>query len=498
MKSLKFPTAHTVLFIIAALVALLTWVLPSGEYDRLSYSEEANEFLRTGKSEGKFPASQETLDEFGIKIPLENFTSGSIWKPIGIPGTYHKTVSKPQGFLAFFQAPLKGIIESIDIILFVLILGGMIGVVHSTHAFDSGVASLSNLLKGKEFWLIIIVTCLMAAGGTTFGLSEETIAFYPILVPVFLAAGYDAIVALSCIFIGSSIGGLGGTTNPFSVIIASDAAGINWLLGVNGRLIMLISGTLICLWYILRYAKRVKGNPELSVIYDQKEEIEAAFLNKKGREIKHLTLKQKIILVIFTSCFVLMIYGVSSLDWWFLEMTTIFFVGAVLIGIVGQVGEKKFVRAFVSGANDLLSVALIIGIARGITVLMENGQVSDTLLDAGSGLVSDMPKGVFINMLYFVYMGLSLFIPSSSGMAVLTMPIFAPLADVVGIGREMIVNTYIYGQGLLAFINPTSMILASLTMINVGFNKWLKFVWPLVLILALLSMLFLTAGVYLS
>lgn len=498
MKSLKFPTAHTVLFIIAALVALLTWILPSGEYDRLSYSEDSKEFVRTGQAEGQFPASQETLDQFGIKIPLENFTGGSIWKPIGIPGTYHKTESKPQGFLEFFQAPLKGIIDSIDIILFVLILGGMIGVVHSTNAFDSGVASLSKLLKGKEFLLIIIVTCLMAAGGSTFGLAEETIAFYPILVPVFLAAGYDAIVALSCIFIGSTIGGLGGTTNPFSVIIASDAAGINWLLGVNGRLLMLISGTLISLWYVLRYAKKVKRNPELSVIYDQKEEIEAAFFKKKGSVIEALTLNQKIVLVIFTSCFVIMIYGVSRLEWWFLEMTTVFFVGAVLIGIVGRVGEKKFVRAFVAGANDLLSVALIIGIARGITVLMENGQISDTLLDAGSGLVSDMPKGIFVNMLYFVYMGLSLFIPSSSGMAVLTMPIFAPLADVVGIGREMIVNTYIYGQGLMTFINPTSMILASLTMVNVGFNKWLKFIWPLVLILALLSMLFLTVGVYLN
>ena len=160
--------------------------------------------------------------------------------------------------------------------------------------------------------------------------------------------------------------------------------------------------------------------------------------------------------------------------------------------------EKLFVKSFIAGAKDLLSVALIIGVARGITVLMEDGQISDTLLNAGSGLVSDMPKGIFVNLLYFVYAGLSLFIPSSSGMAVLTMPIFAPLADVVGIGREMIVNTYIYGQGLMSFINPTGLILASLTMVNVGYNKWLKFMGPLLLILTILSMLFLTIGVYLN
>ncbi|MFT5886398.1 MAG: putative ion transporter superfamily protein YfcC [Arcticibacterium sp.] len=497
MKALKFPSAHTVLFLIAALVAGLTWLLPSGQYDRLSYNEESGQFNQTGALEAQYPASQETLDKLGLKIPLKNFTEGSIGKPIGIPGTYHITNSKPQGVLAFFQAPLKGIMESIDIILFVLILGGMIGVVHSTKAFDSGVASLSELLKGKEIILIILITCLIAAGGSTFGLAEETIAFYPILVPVFLAAGYDALVAVACIYIGSSMGSMASTTNPFSVIIGSDAAGINWLSGITGRVLILFSGLVISLWYIIRYANKVKREPSKSLIFDQKEEIEELFLKNKGAEVAPLTTKQKIILIVFTSCFIIMIYGVSRLGWWFLEMTSIFFIGAVLIGFIGRMNEKVFVKSFISGAKDLLSVALIIGVARGITVLMEDGQISDTLLNAGSGLVSDMPKGIFINLLYFVYAGLSLFIPSSSGMAVLTMPIFAPLADVVGIGREMIVNTYIYGQGLMAFVNPTGLILASLTMVNVGYNKWLKFIGPLILILMLLSMLFLTIGVYL-
>jgi uncharacterized ion transporter superfamily protein YfcC len=212
--------------------------------------------------------------------------------------------------------------------------------------------------------------------------------------------------------------------------------------------------------------------------------------------IPPLNMVQKIVLVIFSACFFIMIYGVSRLEWWFMEMTTVFFVGAILIGFVARINEKAFVKAFINGAKDLLNVALIIGVARGITILMENGQISDTLLNAGSNLVMDMPKGIFINILYFVYAGLALFIPSSSGMAVLTMPVFAPLADVLGIGREMIVNAYIYGQGLMAFINPTGLILASLTMVNVGYNKWLKFVLPLILILMLLSMLLLTIGVY--
>ena len=325
MKALKFPSAHTVLFLIAAVVAALTWILPSGQYDRLGYDRESKEFVQSGAIEARHPANQETLDKLGLKIPIEKFTEGSIGKPIGIPGTYRKTDSKPQGFLAFFQAPLKGIMESIDIILFVLILGGMIGVVHSTNAFDSGVASLSKFLKGKEIILIILITCLIAIGGSTFGLAEETIAFYPIIVPVFLAAGYDALVAVACIYIGSSMGTMASTTNPFSVIIGSDAAGINWLSGFTGRLLMLASGVIISLWYIIRYANMVKREPSKSIIFDQKEEIEKLFLKNSGDTVAVLTAKQKIILTVFAACFVIMIYGVSKLDWWFLEMTSVFF-----------------------------------------------------------------------------------------------------------------------------------------------------------------------------
>lgn len=495
---MKFPTAHTVLLIIAALVAGITWLLPAGQYDRLVYDSTAGEFRISGQSERSLPATQESLEAIGVKIPLENFTNGDIWKPIGIPGTYHKTPSKPQGVVDFLQAPLKGIEEAIDIILFVLILGGAIGVVHSTGAFDAGVVSLSKLLKGREFLLIIIITSLIAAGGTTFGLAEETIAFYPILVPVFLAAGYDAMVAVACIYIGSSIGTMASTVNPFSVIIASDAAGINWLTGIEGRMMMLFLGLSLCLWYILKYARKVRKDPASSLISDQKDELEERFFNRNTTQTQVLTVRLKLILVVFALCFVIMIYGVSSLEWWFLEMTTVFFCGSMLMGFIARAGEKAFVKSFINGAKDLLSVALIIGVARGITILMEQGQISDTLLYQSSLAVDGMPKGLFIGILYLVYTGLSLFISSSSGMAVLTMPIFAPLADVVGIGRELIVNAYMYGQGLFAFINPTGLILASLTVVNVGYNKWLKFIMPLVGMLAFLGMLALLFGVYFS
>lgn len=480
---------------IAGLVTLLTWIVPAGKYSTIKYNTEANVFV-ISSTEGSASVSpiQHTLDSLNIKIPVEKFTSGDIWKPIAIPNTYKELKPNPQGLSDFLMSPIKGIIEAADIIFLVLFIGGLIGLMNSTGAFEAGIAWLARALKGYEYILIILVTALVSAGGTTFGLAEETIAFYPILIPIFLAAKYDAMVPLASIYLGSSIGTMCSTTNPFSTIIASDAAGIVWTTGFTGRLIMLSLGTLICILYIVRYAQRVQKDPSRSLIYDQKEEIEAHFgLSVNSEQV--LNHRMRLMLFIFTLSFVVMIYGVSKLGWWYAEMTTVFFAGALLIGFIGKINEYKFVETFVKGASDLLGVALIIGIARGVSVIMDQGLISDTMLYHASSHTEGMNKGIFINAMLYIYSGLSFFIPSSSGMAVLTMPIMSPLADTVGIGRESIVNAYQLGQGLFAFINPTGLILASLAIVKVGYNKWLKFVMPLVLILLLLSMAFLTLSV---
>ena len=496
MKKIKFPSAQTVLLIIAAFVALLTWVIPSGQYDRLAYNKEDNSFIKTSQEKLIIlEASQKTLDDLQVKIPLEKFTSGAIYKAISVPGTYQKLEARPQGFIPFVLAPLKGIIQVADIIILVLFIGGLVAIVNFTGAFEAGISRLSILLKGKEFILIIVVTTLIALGGTTFGLAEETIAFYPILIPIFIAAKYDAIVALASIYIGSSIGTMVSTINPFSTIIASNSAGINWTNGIEGRVIMLIVGLVICILYIIRYAQKVKKDPSKSIIFDQKESIEKRFSFQNSSETINFTFRLKLVLTIFILCFVIMVYGVSNLDWWFIEMTGVFFVGALLIGFICRINETIFVDTFIKGANELLSVAFIIGLARGVTILMEDGLISDTLLFYSSSFTNGMNKGLFINSMLFVYSGLSFFIPSSSGMAVLTMPIMSPLADTVSLGREHVVNTYLLGMGLFNFINPTGLILASLAIVKVGYDKWLKFVIPLVVILTLVLMIFLTISV---
>ncbi|WP_282132315.1 YfcC family protein [Cellulophaga baltica] len=497
MKNLKFPTAQTILIVIALLVAVLTWFIPAGKYDSLKYNDADATFeISSALETHTLPATQESLNQLNIQIPLVKFTSGAIYKPINIPDTYKELASKPQGFSEFVQAPIKGIIEASDIIFLVLIIGGLIGIMDHTGAFDAGIASLAKTLNGREYILIIVVTTLVAIGGTTFGLSEETMAFYPILIPVFLAAKYDALVGLACIFVGSAVGCLFSITNPFATIIASDAAGISWTTGMTGRSIMLLLCLIVCIVYILQYAKKVKKDPTKSLIYDQKQEMNEAF-GLKAENQKELTARLKLILLVFSLSFVVMIVGVSFLDWWFVEMTSTFLVAAVVIGFIGKIKEHKFVAAFAKGAGELLSVAFIVGIARGVTILMNDGLISDTVLFYASTATDGMNKGIFANLLMFIYSGLAFFIPSQSGMAVLTMPIMSPLADTVGVGREVVVNAYLYGIGLFYFINPTSMILAALSVVKIGYDKWLKFVWPLLLVLTLLAMVSLTISVYL-
>ena len=497
MKKLNFPTAQTLLILIAGFVALLTWVIPAGKYDSLSYDASGNTFLKTSL-EGKttLPATEETLEHLNIKIPVQKFTSGDLYKPIGIPGTYKELRSRPQGFTAIAKSPIKGIIAAADIIFLILIIGGLIGIMNHTGAFDAGISWLGSTLEGREYILIITVIILMAAGGTTFGLSEETMAFYPILIPVFLAAKYDALVGLACIFLGSGIGAMCSTTNPFSTIIASDAAGINWTTGIDNRIIMLVVCLSITILYVLRYARRIKDDPSRSLIYGQKEALEKLFGIHATSTNVIFTNRLRLIIAVFSSCFILMIVGVSFLDWWFVEMTSTFLFGAILIGIIGKVRERDFVNSFVDGAANLLGVAFIVGLARGVTILMEDGLISDTILYYATTITEGMNKGVFTNAMLYIYGGLSFFMPSSSGLAVLTMPILSPLADSVEIGRETIVDTFQYGNGLFYLINPTSLILPALAIVKIGYDKWLQFVMPLFVLLLVTTMILLTISVY--
>ena len=499
MKKLSFPSAYTVLILCIFLAVLATWMLPSGNYHKLTYDAEEKVFvIESPQGREKKEPSQQLLDDMGIKITLDKFEKGNIRKPIAIPGTYKETGSNGQGFFDFIFAPIRGIYEAIDVILFVLIIGGFIGIFNSSGAFNVGMQALARRFRGRESWLIVIVFTLMALGGTSFGLAEETLAFYPILVPVFLAAGYDVIVPLAVIYIGSNMGFMASTTNPFSVIIASDAVGISWTNGIGSRLAMLVLGSILCITYIIRYARKVKGADSNSLVFGKVKVDELSYPTVHDDGPEKMDTKTLILLILFGLVFIVMVIGVWQLEWWFLEMTALFLVAAVVFGILQGMSEKNLVKTFIEGSKELLGVAFIIGIARGVGLILDAGLISDTILFRSSAAVSGMSSVFFIIVMMLLFGGLSLFIPSSSGMAVLTMPIFGGLAEVAGVPREEIINAYIFGMGIMGLLTPAGLILPSLGMVNVSYDIWLKFIMPLVGWLLLLTSVILSVGVLLA
>ena len=488
-KNFEFPTAYTVLFLILILVTVLTHVIPAGKYNRLSYQESTNEFVveTYGNGNINLEATQKNLDKLEIKIDVNKFIDGTIKKPMAIPNTYVKLDGKAQGFKELIIAPISGIAESIDIIIFVLILGGIVGIVNKTGTFNIAMKAISQKTKGKEFSLVIISFIFFAAGGTIFGFWEETIPFYSILMPLFLINNFDPLVPMATIFLGSAVGCMFSTVNPFSTIIASNAAGISFNEGLKFRFVALIVFSIISLLYINRYIKKVKKNSNNSLVIEEQEEIREKFLKDYSQETNiKFDWRKKIILFLFIFQFIVMIWGVSSLGWWFQEAAAMFFGVAIIIMFLSGLSEKEAVNGFISGASEVVGVTLIIGLARAINIIMENGMISDTLLFYSSNVVAEMGKGLFSIVMLLIFGFLGIFIPSTSGLAVLSMPILAPLADTVGLSRAVVVDAFTWGQGVILFITPTGLIFVVLQIVGIPYNKWLKFVMPLMLIITTL------------
>lgn len=484
----------SILMLVIVFGALATWLIPAGKYDTLSYEQNSFKY-NTDSSVIELPAQKSTLDSLHIAVSLESFSSGSIRKPVAVPGSYHKIEKNQQGFLAILKAPISGIMDSIDIILFLLIIGGFMKVFHETGAMVKGLSALSQNMKGKESWIIIVLTFLFSFGGASYGMAEEALVFYPIMVPVFLAAGYDVIVPLAVIFGGTQLGTLASFTNPFSTIIASHAAGVNWTDGLTERLLIFVITTFGFIFYIVRYAKKVQRHPEKSLVYKiDGKRIQPA--NEITDETTSpLSGKHRLLLILFLATFLGMIAGVVFWDWWLTEMSALFLAMSFVIAIIDRTSENEFINRFIKGAEEMLSVAFIIGIARGVTIVLNDGKITDSILFYSSNWVSGIPSSGFIVALLILFMVFTLFIASSSGMAVLTMPIMGGLALMVHVPGREIVNAYLFGMGIMGFMTPTGLILPSLAMVDVSLKAWWKFIYPFMLMLLVLCIIFLIIGI---
>ncbi len=483
-KAFKFPTAYTILFLLIIVVVIATWVLPAGQYDLNADGEP-------------IPGSYHEVESNPQRIITDGLMSI-------VNGTYG--IQAEDGTISVYNfGELYG---AIDVAFFVLVIGGFLAITMETGAIDAGIYKITTGLKGREKWMIAILMIVFAIGGTTYGMAEETLAFYGLIVAVMIAAGYDAVVGVAVVMIGAGIGVLASTVNPFATGIASAFAGISIADGMVSRLFILVVGTLIGIFFVTRYAEKVRADPSKSLVYEKKEENEKYFLRDlQSQVLPELTGRRKAILLLFALAFIIMIYsvipwndlgiGFPQLDWWFGEFAALFLLFAIVIGFVGRMGEDNISEVFVNGARDMLGVALIIGVARGVSVIMTNGLIVDTVLFWAESILNDMGGVVFINITHLLYLPLGFLIPSSSGLATVTMPIMAPLADIANIDRSLVVTAYQSASGLLNMVNPTfAVVMGGLALGRVGYHKWLRFTAPLLLILILLYALVLSVGVF--
>ena len=424
-------------------------------------------------------------------------------------------------------APILGFVDAIDICLFVLVLGAFLKVVTKTGALETGIEVLIKKLKGKELILIPILMFIFSIGGTTYGMLEETVGFYAILSVAMVAAGMDTIVASAIVLLGAGSGVLGSTINPFAVGAAVDAVPAG--MAVNQGVII---GLGVCLWlstyliamlFVVSYAKKViakKGSTFLS-LQEQKAMEETYGTKDESKKSVKLTTGQKVTLWLFLLTFVVMIVGfipwgsfgvtlfetgkffstITGLplgEWYFQESTLWFLIMTIVIGVVNGMSEHEFVDTFIDGADDMVGVILVIAIARGASVLMKQTYLDNYIIfNAAKGL-SNVPKAVFAPLNYILHTGLSILVPSSSGLASLSTPIMGPLAANVGYSVEVTIMEMVAANGLVNLFTPTcGAIMGGLELAKVNYTTWLKWVGKVIVCIALVNILILTLAMVL-
>lgn len=441
----------------------------------------------------------------------------------------------------FCTAPILGFADALPVCLFVMILGGFLGMMTETGALDNGIAVLVQKLKGNEIMLIPVLMLIFSLGGTTYGMCEETVPFYALLAATMMAAGFDPMVGAATVLLGAGCGCLGSTVNPFAVGAAVDALTgvgieVNQSIIIGLGAVLWIVTTAMSIFFVMNYAKKVKADKGSTILSMQElkdaEEAHGKAASEVHKEVK-LTGRQKGVLIAFAFTFVVMIVGFIPLadlnegvanffdagavydadgnavvqgwsalitglpigQWYFDEASTWFFLMAVLIGIIGGLSEKQIVNTFITGAADMMSVVLVIALARGISVLMANTGLDVYVLDAAANALAGLSGVIFAPMSFLVYFGLSFLIPSTSGMATVSMPIMGPLAVKLGFSPEVMVMIFSAAIGVVNLFTPTSgAIMGGLALAKIEWTTWLKFALKLIVALSVVCAVILTVA----
>ncbi len=455
LSKLKAPNTYAIILSMIIIVAVLSWIIPSGEFDR----EEIK----------------------GREVVKKD--------------SYHHVESNPQNIDDVLKAPIKGFVEAAQIIGFVLLVGGVFGIFQKTEAVDSAIMAIAKAhgqYRIVRKSVIPIFMTIFSLAGAAFGMSEEIIPFILIFVPMALVLGYDSVTGVAIPFVAAGVGFAGAFLNPFTVGIAQGIADLPLFSGMLYRIIVWIILTAVAIIFVVRYANKVKNNPELSITYEhdkkKKEELHFEDLEKfKGIDRKH-----KIVLITFLAGILCLVAGVLIYEWFIEEICAVFIFTGIAVGFLGRLTINEMTDAFLKGSKALIGTAIVIALARGILVVATDGKVIDTMLFYLSDSIKEFHPVVSSQAMFVIQSFINFFVPSGSGQAALTMPIMAPLSDLVGVTRQTAVLAFQFGDGFTNLIIPTSAVtMGVLTLAEIPWEKWARWMLPLQIILFVIGLLLL-------
>lgn len=467
MTKRKFKVPHTlvVLFTMVVLAQILTYLIPAGSFDRVE------------------------TDAGRMQV---------------VPGSFHLTPEIPAlSPLAFLTALPKGFSGAHTIIFFVFIIGGAFAVLRSTGAVDAGMGALLRRWGNQPFWLVAGGTTLFAVGSSTVGFGEEYYPFVPVLISMTLALGFDRLTAIAMIMIGYGTGFGAATINPFTTLIAQDIAGLDPASGLWYRLVLFFVFVPIGIHHVWSYAKKVKRDPAASFVADVSVPDDVSIPSREYAEAMGdqapMTAKQKLILFVVGIAMIILIYGMTMWHWGLDEMQGVFVALMLIIAIIARISPDRVAVLFGTGAASFTSVALLIGVARGIQVVLDEGGVVDSMVYGISVPLQELPGALSAVGMFFVQSLANFFIPSGSGQAFVTMPIMAPLADLVGVSRQVAVLAFQFGDGFSNILIPTQYVLIGiLAMAGIPYDRWLRFIVPFMVKITIAGSIALAVAVWIG
>lgn len=441
-KKFVFPNTYVIIIMMMIVAVLLTWIIPSGEFERVK-------------------------DEVSKQSII-------------IPGTFKYIENNP---ISLFKIPvyiMKGLAKASDIVFLVIIVGGAFNIIIETGMFQSFAGRLTKVFSNKEVLIIPAFSTIFALACTTIGVNTF-IGFAPIAVIIARSIGYDAIVGVSMVALGGAIGFSTGTFNPFTTGVAQSLAGLPIFSGLGYRFICLVAFLIVTNIYIIWYAKKVKANPESSVVYEMEQENKKIEVSEKQHD--KIEGKHYLVLLIVIACFVLLVYGSQNWKWKLQENAAMFIWMGVLSGFAYGFGPSKIAEEFTKGARKLVYGALMIGMANGISLILADGKILDTTVQYLGGLLVALPSYLQAAGMFLMQLLINGLITSGSGQAAATMPIMLPVADIIGMTKQTAVLAFNFGDGLSNYILPTSSALMGfIAMVGISYSNWMKFMWRLFLI----------------